>query len=65
MNKDKFIIVSKEYITRHGAKLLDQAVGAFAGFCRGQPTDAAVDEELVSFLSDTFRSSLFHELEAI
>lgn len=63
METAEFTKLCTEAIAKNDSDRLKRACYEFSEFCFTYPTDAAVDDELVTYLSDTFRSPLFHAME--
>lgn len=62
MDREEFIEMCSEAVANKDARLLEWAVARFAEYCFKEPTDATIDEQILSFLDETFRSTPFLEM---
>ena len=63
MDNDEFIKLCSEAIITNNASLLEFAVGRFAEYCFQEPTDAVVDEQILNYLDETIRSTIFLKMD--
>ncbi len=63
METAEFMAMCQDAIVKNDLESLKRAVYEFSELCFSYPTDAVLDDGLVSYLSETFRSPTFHAME--